>query len=239
MASPIHRISQALGSGWRTLMKLRLERLTDAVTCLAIVGTLGIMAMYIWQTATTSRPADATTIRFNDWLPYTQSGHRLGPADAAVTIVEFGDYQCRYCREAEPHLAAILREFEADVALVFRHRPLVIESASYTAARAAECAGEQGAFWPFHHRLLSSPSWQVGDTNEALKQLGVEVGIVDQVGLEACVESEAPVPTITADLNAAADLSVSGTPAFLVNGRLSMGVLDSLSFADIYERVRP
>lgn len=112
-------------------------------------------------------------------------------------------------------------------------------SASYTAARAAECAGEQGAFWPFHRRLFSSLGWQVGDTKEALKQLAVEVGIADQVGFEACVESETPVPAITADLNAAADLSVSGTPAVLVNGRLSMGVLDSLSFADIYERVRP
>ncbi|WP_425155420.1 DsbA family protein [Candidatus Palauibacter sp.] len=172
-------------------------------------------------------------------MPYATAGHRLGPTNAVVTIVEFGDYQCRYCREAEAHIAAIRREFADDVTLVFRHFPLRLESASYTAARAAECAGEQGAFWPYHERLFESRDWQVGDTVEALRNLGVDVGIADPVQFEVCLGSQAPVAAITADLEAAAALGVIGTPASLVNGRLSLGVLDSLAFFDAYRDVRP
>lgn len=220
-------------------MRLLPERLLDVATILATVSALIILALMLGRGSSSSRvDGDPTAISVENWARYAEGGQRSGPTDAAITIIEFGDYQCRYCREAEPHLAAIMREYGTEVALVFRHFPLVVESASYTAARAAECAGEQDAFWPFHQRLFLSRNWQVGDAREALKQLGLEVGIADQVSFETCVEGQGSVPAIAADLEAAADLGISGTPAFLVNGRLSMGVLDSLSFAGIYKQVR-
>lgn len=220
-------------------MRFPSERFLDVATILATGGALALIALMLWRNNSSSRlDADPTAIFVEDWAGYAEGGQRSGPTDAAVTIVEFGDYQCRYCREAEPHLAAIMREYGTEVAFVFRHLPLVVESASYTAARAAECAGEQGAFWSFHQRLFLSRDWQIGDTRAALKRLGVEVGIADRIGFETCVDSEEPVPAVAADMEAAADLGISGTPAFLVNGRLSMGVLDSLSFAEIYEQVR-
>lgn len=213
--------------------------LTDAATLLAAVSAVAILGAVIWGRNTSSRDAsDPTVVIVEDWASYAESGHRLGPADAAVTIIEFGDYQCRYCWEAEPHLASIRRNYADDVALVYRHLPLVIESASYDAARAAECAGEQGLFWPFHDRLFSDRNWQIGGATDAWKRISVEVGIDDRVRFEACIGSDDPVPAITADLAAAAELGLSGTPAFLVNGRLSMGVLDSISFAEVFRGVR-
>ena len=215
------------------------EHVVDILTILAIIGTLVIVAIMLGRTDRSSNlAADPTAVVVEDWARYAERGQRLGPTEATVTIIEFGDYQCRYCREAEAHLAAIRRQYGTDVALIFRHFPLVVESASYAAARAAECAGEQGAFWPFHHRLFGSRDWQIGDTTETLKQMGVAIGIADEAAFETCVASDTSVPTIAADLKAVAELDIPGTPAFLVNGRLSMGVLDSLTFVNIYEQVQ-
>ena len=220
-------------------MRHSFNRLVDVTAVLATVSAVALIILMLTRSSSFSHLAtDPTAVFVEDWASYAEAGQRLGSRDAAITIVEFGDYQCRYCREAEPHLAAIMREYGVEVALVYRHYPLVIESASYTAARAAECAGEQGLFWPFHRRLFSSRDWQVGDTKDALKRLGMEIGVADPIDFDTCVESETPVREIAADLEAAADLGISGTPAFLVNGRLSMGVLDSLSFADIYRQAR-
>ena len=68
--------------------------------------------------------------------------------------------------------------------------------------------------------------------------MGVEVGVGDQRAFQVCLESEASASAVMSDLNAGFELGVSGTPTFLVNGRKSVGVLDSLSFTDIYRDIR-
>ena len=125
--------------------------------------------MVLYQAATgidarpETPPGEATV---TNWQRYADGGHRLGPETAAVTIIEFGDYQCPFCRASEPHLKAIRAKYGNDVALVYRHFPLPGHGSAFPAARGAECAGQQDRFWEFHELLYSTESW-IGDASEA------------------------------------------------------------------------
>ena len=80
--------------------------------------------------------------------------HIRGPLDAPVTVVEYGDFECPYCGQAEPTVRELLAE-RGDVRYVWRHLPLRdVHPRAEIAARASEAAAVQGAFWPLHDRLL-------------------------------------------------------------------------------------
>ena len=113
-----------------------------------------------------------------------------------------------------------------------------MESVSHTAARAAECASEQDLFWEYHQRLFSSRAWQTDEPLKVFERIGFEVGVKDDATFRDCLASQSPVPAITADMRAVKELGISGTPAFLVNDRLFMGVLDSLEFDFTYQELR-
>src|ERR671918_949611 len=86
--------------------------------------------------------------------PVTERDHVLGPADARVTLVEYGDFECPYCGALEPVIEAARTAFGGNLRFVFRHFPLRSSHPhALSAAKAAEAAGEQGRFWDMHHRL--------------------------------------------------------------------------------------
>lgn len=122
-----------------------LERAMDFASLgagLAAVVVAGVVLFRMVGPDVSSRESQEVS----GWQRYADVGNRLGPETAAVTIIEFGDYQCPYCRESEAHLRAILRKHENDVSLVYRHFPLPGHGSAYPAARAAECAGKQDRF---------------------------------------------------------------------------------------------
>jgi len=148
--------------------------------------------------------------------------HVRGPLDAPVTVVEYGDFECPYCGQAEPVVRELLRDF-GDVRYVWRHLPLTdVHPNAQLAAEAAEAAADQGAFWEFHDLLLTH--------QDALEPKDL-IGYAEQLGLD--------VERFTGDLRAnsgaarvaddvdSADLSgVSGTPTFFINGRRHHGAYD-------------
>src|SRR5690606_31100689 len=82
--------------------------------------------------------------------------HIRGPADAPITLVEYGDYQCPYCGQAEPVIREILARFGGRLRYVFRHLPLAdVHVNAQRAAQAAEAAAEQGKFWEMHDLLFA------------------------------------------------------------------------------------
>jgi protein-disulfide isomerase len=92
-------------------------------------------------------------------LPVGPNDHILGNAAAPVTLVEYGDFECNYCAMAFPILKQVLARFPDDLRFVFRHAPQTRQHpAAELAAEAAEAAGAQGKFWPFHDRLYSDRS---------------------------------------------------------------------------------
>lgn len=155
----------------------------------------------------------------------------VGPADAPVTIVEFSDFQCPYCREAQTTVKRVLANYKADVRLVFKHLPLQMHAQAFVAAQAAFCAGEQNRFWPFHDSLFASTDLSA----EALKKVATSVGL-DSKSFETCLADQATRSVILSDLNEAQRLGINSTPTFIVNGRLIRGVATFETFKAAIDR---
>ena len=148
--------------------------------------------------------------------------HVRGPVDAPVTVVEYGDFECSYCGQAEPVVRELLREF-GDVAYVWRHLPLTdVHPHAQLAAEAAEAAADQGAFWEMHDLLL--------DHQNALR-LDDLVGYAEQLGLDldrftTALREHAGAGRVAEDVDGAELSGVSGTPTFFINGRRHYGAYD-------------
>lgn len=215
-----------------------LEHATNVASLGAGLAAVMIAGVVVYRTFGPDVSPRSEPQEISDWQRYASSGHRLGPEKAAVTIIEFGDYECSFCREAEPHLAAIRSRFGDDVALVYRHFPLPLHAAAFPAARAAECAGQQDRFWEFHSLLYSTDGW-IKDTSEAkLTVLADRAGVPSVEEFAGCLEGVDADYAVNTDLAAGRGLGIQGTPTFLINGELHVGVLDSLRFERLFEESR-
>ena len=142
-------------------------------------------------------------------------GPAKGPDDAAVTIIEFSDFQCPYCQRVVPTIAQIVEKYPTQVRFVFRHLPLHrIHDRAQPAAEAAVCAGNQDKFWDYHDVLF--------DNNQALSDEDLERYAAD-MGLEMevfkrCVSERESQQIVDVDTAAGQSLGLTGTPAFFVNG---------------------
>jgi len=150
----------------------------------------------------------------------TENAYAIGPADAPITIVEFSDYQCPYCRRwhaevYEPLLAA----YPGQIRLVYRHLPLTsIHPDAMSAAEAAMCAGEQDAYWAYHDKLFSSET--LG--NSTYLQYAQDLGL-DMTGFESCLDTRKYQQQVQADSDFAINLGIRSTPTFFINGLAVVG----------------
>ena len=148
--------------------------------------------------------------------------HIRGPAEAPVTVLEYGDFECPYCGRAEPAVRDLLADF-GDVRYVWRHLPLTdVHPHASAAAEAAEAAAAQGAFWELHDLLL--------DHQDALLDSDL-IGYAEQLGLdverfEDDLRARSGAPHIAEDVDSADLSGVSGTPTFFINGRRHHGAYD-------------
>lgn len=158
------------------------------------------------------------------------NGPARGRADAPVTIVEFGDFQCPYCREAENTLRQVLAQHSGDTRLVFREMPIPeLHPNAMVAAEAGVCADEQGKFWPMHDAMYADQSQL---DLPGLKATASRLGL-DSARLEACMKAPATAARIDADVQAASKLGVGGTPYFFINGRPLNGSVPPERFESI------
>jgi protein-disulfide isomerase len=144
-----------------------------------------------------------------------------GKVTAPVVITEFGDYECPYCKAANEALAEVLRLHPDDVRLEFRHFPLEGHVLALPAARAAVCAARQGHFWEFHDALFAAPS-----PDEKTVAAAVAASQLDQKTFARCVASDESRLTVMRDVTLAKRAGATGTPTFIVNGRVLRGVQD-------------
>ncbi|HEY3961919.1 MAG TPA: Na+/H+ antiporter NhaA [Gaiellaceae bacterium] len=161
--------------------------------------------------------------------------HIRGPADAKVTLVEYGDFECSYCGLAEPTIREVLADF-GDVQYVWRHLPLNdVHPYAQVAAEAAEAAAAQDAFWPMHDLLLAQEDLRGKHVIEAAKRLGLDV---DRFSDD--LREHAGAARIAEDVDSADLSGVSGTPTFFINGKRHNGAydIDALSTAVRAARIR-
>ncbi|MHB8418985.1 MAG: DsbA family protein [Myxococcales bacterium] len=154
-------------------------------------------------------------------------GPSTGDPGAKVTIVEFSDFQCPYCRRQEDALHRILTDYRGKVRLVFRDFPLDGHPDAAKAAQAGACADEQGKFWPMHDKLFENQdALSVANLKSYARELGLDGGKFD-----ACLDGDRTLPRIQQSLSEGEKAGVDGTPALFVNGRM-------LSGATSYEDLR-
>lgn len=146
-------------------------------------------------------------------LPVGPRDHVRGAADAVVTLVEYADVECPYCRGLEPVLQQVLAR-RPRVRLVYRHFPLVREHPyAYSAALALEAAAQQDRFWELHDRLLSEPA-RLGRSR--LAEHATQLGLVPAQLLRPA--SEQHDAKVREDFQSGIDSGVQGTPGIFVNG---------------------
>ncbi len=154
-----------------------------------------------------------------------------GPANARVEIIEFSDFQCPYCLRAYPVVQQVLSTYGDRIHFVYRNYPLPNHPNALPAAEAAACAAAQGKFWEYHNRLFDHQD-KLGDSD--LKEHAVALGL-DSGKFNTCVNTRKFQKDITADISAANDVGVSGTPAFFVNGRPLDGAQPFEAFKELID----
>ena len=149
-------------------------------------------------------------------VPVTSHDHIRGAADAPVTVVEYGDYECPHCGAAHPNVLLLMRQFGDQIRLVFRHFPLAqIHPNAEPAAEAAEYAGSHGKFWQMHDGLYE---------NQESLGLPLFLALADALqlpgaGLRKALTNAEFAPKIRADFVSGVRSGVNGTPTFFINGR--------------------
>jgi len=147
-------------------------------------------------------------------VPVGPQDHSVGPETAAVTLVEYSDYECPYCGAAEPAIQGVRRVIEGTLRFVFRNFPLLeAHPHALEAAAAAEAAGLQGKFWLMHDLLFQN---QQALDEASLLVYGARIGLaIDRFGAD--MQSVPVLQRIQRDIDGGVRSGVEGTPTFFVN----------------------
>jgi protein-disulfide isomerase len=158
----------------------------------------------------------------------------LGSEDAPITIVEFSDYECPYCRQWHSEVYSQLIDTYGDqIRFVYRDFPLEsIHANAKPAAEAANCANEQGVFWDYHDKLFSN---ELGLSPEAYQGYASQLGM-DEEAFQECIESDRYQQEVQSDFDFAAELGIRSTPTFFINGIAVVGAQPFEIFQEVIEK---
>ena len=146
-------------------------------------------------------------------IPVTEKDHAQGPADAPVTLVEYGDYECPYCGKAYPIVKEIQKRMGNRLRFIFRNFPLnTLHEHAGVAAQAAEAAAVQGKFWEMHDILYENQN----DLDD-VQQYAIKVGL-ELYQFEADLSGEKYAKRVRDDFRGGIRSGVNGTPTFFING---------------------
>lgn len=163
----------------------------------------------------------------------TDDDPTIGPADAPVTIVEFSDFQCSYCRKSVEVLKELRRDYSEKIRLVYRDYPGPNHPYAAQAAQAAQCAGDQGKFWAYHDLLFARQMPGTGwDFSELAKELDMSPD-----AFAACINTGRYREEVAKDLQDGLTLGITSTPTFFVNGRPLIGARPAADFKALIDAV--
>lgn len=205
-----------------------------AALCAALVAML-VLVGCASAPATTAAP-EAPAWTESELIPLGDSP-RQGDPQAPVVIVEFSSLQCPFSARARQTVVELLEAYPGQVQLVYKHMPLSFQPESQPAARAAEAAGQQGAFWPMVESLYASQQ-TMGDigADAAGRELASIMGLDEELYASALAKEAALNARIERDTELAAGLGVQGTPNFFINGEPVRGAQPRPVFEAAIER---
>jgi len=158
-------------------------------------------------------------------------GTPRGPASAKVNIVAFSDFQCPFCSRVVPTLEKVMKDYNGQVRLWFRHNPLPFHQDAPLAAEAALAADAQGKFWEMHDKLFAN---QANIKRPDLEKYAQDLGL-DMTKFKAFLDNSSGKARIDADMALGQKIGVQGTPNFFVNGRPIRGALPFEEFKKIVD----
>lgn len=204
---------------------------TGVLLSCAVVLTATVAHRELSKPQTTRTGEIVTEVK--NWQRLTKVGHVLGDTTSRVQIVEFSDYQCPFCREADAAVSKLLSRNHGKISLVFRHFPLKgIHPNAFAAALASECAHEQNRFQEFHSALFAnSDSVSKGSWNS----LAAMAGVGNLTKFNKCVSEQEFASRVQADMDEGTALGISGTPTFIFQGKMVAG-LPGLELAETWLR---
>ncbi len=162
-------------------------------------------------------PTQLTEPAVGDVRAITDSDHIRGAANAKVTVVEYVDLECPFCKRFHPTLQQLIQEYPNDVRWVYRHFPLEqLHSKAPKQAEATECAGEQGKFWEFTDKIFEVTPSNDGLDMSTLPDLARQVGVPNIQQFQSCLDSGKYADHVAADLADAQTAGGRGTPYSVV-----------------------
>ncbi len=154
-----------------------------------------------------------------------------GPATAEITIVEFSDFECPFCRRVLPTVDKVMKDYEGKVKLAFRHNPLPFHSRATPAAIASMAAHRQGKFWEMHDKLFVG---QEALTDANFKKWAKELKL-DMKKFEKDLKDPTLDKLVKADAEFARSNNAGGTPSFFINGVLLVGARPYEDFKEVID----
>lgn len=196
------------------------ERVLNGALVVLTLCAVTVTGLLVRREFFSAPPGQPPVTKVDDWREYARDGHRMGPANAPVTVVVFSDFQCRFCGVLMANLRDLRNAYPEQVAVVYRHFPLSNHEYAAAAARASECA--QGRFEAFQDALFASQ-----DSIGAISwdRFASEAGVEDLAAFRACTTNSAPSPALARDSAAGGRLRVSGTPTLLINDQRFQGAV--------------
>ena len=192
---------------------------TGTLVVCAVAVTAAYLHREVWpdpsrdQASAARHPVHAEFVP--QWRSYVEGEKRLGPGSASLTIVEFTDFECPFCRAFYSVEEAFRDRHPSDVALIVVNYPLSIHRFAMPAARAVNCADQQGRFEEFA-RLVFQEQDSLGLKEWSSYAQAAHVPRVDQ--FRECIASTAPIPAVERGKQLAQRLAITGTPTVLING---------------------
>lgn len=205
--------------------------ITLLLVLINLYATLNLYAKFISPTITETKPTEAPSkVKVS-----ADDDPVMGSEDAAITIIEFSDFQCPFCaRFFEQTLPQIEEKYikTGKVKLVYRDFPLSFHQYAQKAAEAAECADEQGKFWQYHDKLFENQNTlDIGNLKRYAQDLGL-----DSTKFNDCLDSGMMAFEVQKDFNDGSSYGVSGTPTFFINGIMLVGAQPYSVFEQVIEQ---
>jgi Protein-disulfide isomerase len=157
-----------------------------------------------------------------------------GPENAAITIVEFSDFQCPFCKRVLPNVDQVMKSNEGKVRLAFRQHPLSFHQNAMSAAKASLAAKDQGKFWEMHDALFEN---QQDLSDEGVKKAAQKAGL-NMAKFEKDWKSDKYQAQIDEDIKFATANGATGTPAFFINGVLLSGAQPPPAFQAVIDKLQ-
>jgi protein-disulfide isomerase len=194
-----------------------LERAANVVLALSALAIAIVVVSRGFREPIATEAAESRPTFVEDWKSLLKHASIRGQPGAAVTVVEFIDFQCPFCRLYQKTLEELTQANSGTVALAFMHYPLPPHPFARAAALASECSGAQGRFWEFTTAALAA---QDSLPSSPWRQLAKRSGVADGRAFDECMRSEQFMARVDSGAAVASRVGVRGTPGIMVNGWL-------------------